>query len=110
MKVLTKQKCKYNDKVSKTIDGVLRRIFGDEATSFIYKYLENNYSLRRDEIVEKIDVFREGLEELLKSGAYVIEMRILDDICSSHGSIRTLESERRNEYDFVSQIKMLRAA
>jgi len=109
MKAPTKQKCN-DDKVSEAIDRVLRGIFGDEATSFIYKYLENHYSLRQDEIVEKIDVFTEGLEKLLRSGAYIIEMKILEDICSSHGSIRRLEFERRNEYDFVSQIKTLRVA
>jgi len=111
MNALTKQKHKYDDKVSKAIDKVLRQIFGDEATSFIYKYLENQYSLRQNEIVEKIDVFTKGLEELLRSGAYVVEMKILEDVYSSHGSIRRLEFERRrNEYDFVSQMKMLRVA
>jgi len=111
MNTLTKQKYQYYDRVSTAIDKVLRRIFGDEATSVIYKHLENQYSLKKDEIAEKIDVFTEGLEELLRSGAYVIEMKILEEIYLSHGSICRLEFERRrNEYDFVSQMKMLRMA
>ena len=110
MNAPTKQKHKYYDTVSKAIDNVLRRVFGDEATFLIYKYLEAHCSLRQDEIGEKIDVFAKGLEELLSSGAYVVEMKILEDIYSSHGSISRLEFERRrNEYDFVSQMKMLRA-
>ena len=107
MNALTKQKHKHDDQVSKAIDQVLRKIFGDEATLLIYKYLENRYSLRQDEIVEKIDVFAEGLEEFLRSGAYIIEMKILEDVYSSYGLTRRPEFERRRKYDFVSQMKML---
>jgi len=107
MSTLTKQKHEYYDKVSKAIDKVLRKIFGDEATLLIYKHLENRYSVRQDEIVEKIDVFAEGLEEFLMSGAHIIEMKILEDVYSSYGLTRRPEFERRNKHDFVSQMKML---
>ena len=107
MNALTKQKHKSDDKVSQAIDKVLRKIFGDEATLLIYKHLENRYSLRQDEIVEKIDVFAEGLEEFLMSGARIIEMKILEDVYSSYGLTRRLEFGRRNKYDFVSQMKVL---
>lgn len=85
MSALTKQKHRHYDKVSQAIDTVLRKIFGDEATLLIYKYLENYYSLRQDEIVEKIDVFADGIEEFLMSGAYSIKMKILEDLYSSYG-------------------------
>jgi len=106
MSALTKQKHTCDDQVSKAIDTVLRKIFGDKATLLIYKYLENRYSIRQDEIVEKIDVFAKGLEEFLRSGAYTVEKKILEDIYSSHDLPRRLEFER-SEYDFVSQMKML---
>ena len=105
---LTKQELRYDDKVLEAIDKVLRKIFGDEATLLIYKHLENRYSLRRDEIVEKIDVFAEGLEEMLRSGAFIIEKKILEDIYSSYGLTRRLEFGRRNRHDFVSQMKILK--
>ena len=105
---LTNQKQKCENKASKAIDNVLRKIFGDEATLIIYTYLENNYSIRQDEIVEKIDAFAEGLEKLLSSGAYVIEKNILEDIDSSYGLTRRLEFERaESNMNFVSQMKML---
>jgi len=110
MNVLTKQKHKYEGEVSKTIDRVLREIFGEEATLLIYKYLEERYSLKQGEIVEKIDVFAKGLKEILRSGAYVIEKKILEDIYSSYGLTSRLEFERRDKYDFVSQMKTLRVA
>jgi hypothetical protein len=107
MSVLIKQKHEYHNKVSKAIDKVLRKIFGNEATLLIYKHLENRYSVRQDEIVEKIDVFAEGLEEFLMSGARIIEMKILEDVYSSYGLTRRPKFERRNEHDFVGQMKML---
>jgi len=108
MHALSKQKRQYDEKVSEAIDTVLRKIFGDEATLLIYKYLENCYSLRRDEIIEKIDVFAEGLEEFLRSGAHIIEMKILEDVYSSYGLTPMAEAERKaNKHDFVSQMKML---
>jgi len=70
MNVLTRPRPKYSDEVSKAMDRVLRKIFGEEAALFIYKYLEKSYSLRQDEIGEKIDVFAEGLGQFLMSGAY----------------------------------------
>ena len=107
MSVLTKQK-QDCDKALKAIDQVLRKIFGNKATLLIYKHLENCYSLRQDEIVEKIDVFEEGLEEFLMSGAHIIKMKILEDVYSSYGLPRRLEFERRsNKHDFVSQMKIL---
>ena len=108
MNALSKQKHKHDDRASKVIDGVLREIFGDEGALLIYKYLENRYSLRQDEFVEKIDVFAEGLEDFLSSGAYVIEKNILEAIYSSYGLPRRLEFEKRIEQDFVSQMRMLR--
>ena len=108
MPVLTIQNPKYENKASKVIDDVLRKIFGDEATLIIYKYIENNYSVKQDEIVSKIDAFAEGLEKLLSSGAYVIEKNILEDINSSYGLTRKLEFEREeSNMTFVSQMKML---
>ncbi len=99
---------KAEDKIFKIVDRVLRQVFGGEATAFIYKYLEKNYSLRRSEIPEKIDVFAKGLEDFLSSGAYLVERKILNDIYSSYGLLRRIELERsREEYDFANQIKVV---
>jgi len=97
------------DKISKIVDCVLNQVFGEEATRLIYRYLESNYSVKRCEIVEKIDVFAKGLQDFLNSGAYVIEQKILEDVYSSYGLLRKLELERmQEEQDFVGQIRLLR--
>ncbi len=108
MKNIHQQTINKGDKVSKIIDRVLRQVFGEEATHLIYKHLEKNYSLKQNEISEKIDVFADGLEGFLRSGAYVIERKILDDIYSNYGLLRRLELERiQEEHDFVGQIRLL---
>jgi len=108
METTNQQANRKEDKISRIIDRVLKQIFGEEATYLIYRHLENNYSLRQDEVAEKIDVFAKGLEEFLRSGAYVIERKILEDIYSSYGLLRRLELERtQEECDFVGQMKLL---
>jgi len=108
MENITQQTSRREDKISRIVDRVLRQVFGEEATVLIYRFLEANYSVKSDEIAEKIDVFAKGLEEFLSSGAYVVEQKILDDIYSSYGLLRRLELERmQEEIDFVSQVKSL---
>lgn len=102
------QQTKTDDRISKVIDRVLNQVFGEAATQLIYKHLERNYSVKKDEIAEKIDVFARGLEDFLTSGAFVVEQKILQDIYSSCGLLRRIELERsQEEHDFVGQIKML---
>jgi hypothetical protein len=97
-----------DNRISNAIDRVLRQVFGEEAACLIYGYLENNYSLKRDEIAEKIDVFARGLEKFLSSGAYVVERKILEDIYSNCGLLRRLELEKpQEECDFVNQMKVI---
>jgi len=107
MENIIQQTNRKGDKISRIIDRVLRQVFGEEATLLIYRHLENNYSLKRDETAEKIEVFAKGLEEFLSSGAYVIERKILEDLYSSYGLLRRLELERtQEECDFASQVKL----
>jgi hypothetical protein len=97
-----------DDKVTKIIDRVLTQIFGKEASILIYKHLERNYSVKRSEVGDKIELFAEGLEDFLKSGAYVIERKILEDIWSDYGAVQRLQAEKpRREVSFASEVKVL---
>jgi hypothetical protein len=107
MSTISQQTCKENERIVKIVDRVLRQIFGNDATCLIYRYLENRYSVKQNEIVDKIDLFAKGLEEFLRSGAYIIERKILEDIYSSYGLLRKLELERLRNEDFASQIKFI---
>jgi hypothetical protein len=106
MESLTQGANRKEAKITKVIDKVLRQVFGTEATRLIYKHLEKNYSLKQNEIADKIELFARGLEEFLTSGAYVIERKIVEDIYSDYGVLHRLESERMHEeFDFVSHVK-----
>jgi hypothetical protein len=105
LETLTRKK---EDQIFKIIDKVLKQVFGEEATLFIYKYIEQNCSLHRSEFSEKIDVFAKGLESCLSSGAFAIESKILEDISSIYGTFSKTRFERKPEgYDFASQMKIV---
>ena len=80
---MEKQLSPKDDKVFVIIDRILKQVFGRDATSIIYEYLERNHSLKPSDFSEKIDVFAKGLEEFLSSGAYFIENKILNDILAA---------------------------
>jgi hypothetical protein len=95
------------DQIFKIIDKVLKQVFGENATLFIYKYLEQRYSLRQKDVSKKIDVFAKGLEDCLSSGALAIESKILDDITATYGAFNKIGFKRQPErYDFASQMKI----
>ncbi|MGQ9461080.1 MAG: hypothetical protein ACUVRA_07610 [Candidatus Bathyarchaeaceae archaeon] len=74
-----KGKSKFDEKLFNVVDKVLKQIFGEAATLTIYEYLGEKYSLRREDISSKPEVFAEGLEAYLNSGASVVAKMILDE-------------------------------
>lgn len=99
-----KGKGKLDERLLKVIDAELKQIFGEVATSIIYNHLEKNYSLKREEIPEKLEVFARGLEEFLSSGAQVVERIILKKIYSSFG----FQCQVKKGYQFVDYITELK--
>jgi hypothetical protein len=96
------------DKISKIVDRVLVQIFGKDATTMIYKHLERNYSVKKDEVGEKLELFAQGLENFLKSGAYAIERKILEDIWSNYDEAQRIQLERpKREGSFATEVKTL---
>jgi len=71
---------KRSETLNKVIDKVLNQILGQEATQIIYDYLENNHSIQRHEIAQKLDSFNKALTEYLGTGAVVIERGILENL------------------------------
>ena len=75
------------------VDKVLKQIFGEPATLFIYKYLEEKYSLKREDIPNEPEILAEGLEKYLSdSGASVVLGMILTE--SSEIKLRKIEEKR----------------
>jgi hypothetical protein len=92
-----------SEKLNKVIDKVLTQIFGHVATQIIYNYLEDNHSIQRHEIAQKLDSFNQALEEYLGTGAAVIEKVILEKL--EPGG---LEDNRNG--DFIQRQKLLKLA
>jgi hypothetical protein len=68
--------------------------------------LEHNYCLKRNQISERIEIFARGLEDFLRSGAYVVERKILEDVYSNSSFLRRMVVPNVNdEGDFVAQMK-----
>jgi hypothetical protein len=99
-----KREVEFEKSLIKTIDLQLKQVFGEAGTSVIYDYLQNALSLRQEEIPKKLEVFTEGLDRFLSSGARVIEKVILDGLYSDFGQ----EFEFKEGYTFVDYIDALR--
>ncbi|MCX8153846.1 MAG: hypothetical protein N3E52_05375 [Candidatus Bathyarchaeota archaeon] len=93
------------NQIFKIIDSILTQVFGEEATTLIYKYIEQNYSLHKKDIPKKIDVFTKGLEECLSTSALIIENKILEHISETYGSNNTT-LKKESKYDFACQMKV----
>lgn len=93
---------KKPERLFKTVDKVLKQIFGEPATLFIYKHLEEKHSLKREDIANELEIFTEALEKYLgDSGALVVLSTLFNE--SSELKLRKVE-----EREFLEQLKELK--
>jgi len=95
---------KFSKVIVNTVDEELKRIFGETATLVIYGYLENNLSLKREKIPEKIELFSQGLDKFFGSGAYMLEKTILTSLYSSFG-FNYKEKKGYTIVDYITELK-----
>lgn len=100
------EKVKFEKLLIKSVDDSLKDTFGETATTIIYKHLEKMHSLKQEEIPKKLEVFIEGLEEFLSSGATVVEGMVLKNLCSNLGIERPSE-EKPSFVDYVTKLKRM---
>lgn len=91
--------------IFQAVDTTLKQVFREFGANVIYKYLENNSKLKREEIAEKPEVLSASLKNLLGSAALVVEQLILKNLCSQLG----FEYEERAGYNFSDYIVELRS-
>jgi len=101
---MRKRKMKFEKLLIKSVDDGLKDTFGETATAIIYKHLERKHSLKQEEIPKKLEVFTEGLEKFLSSGAAVVEGIVLKNLCSNLGIERPSEGFS-NFVDYVTKLK-----
>jgi len=96
-----KRKSKSDEKLFNIVDKVLKQIFGETATLSIYKYLEQKYSLQREDIPSKPEVFAEGLEAYLNSGASVVAGIILNE----SSGLKLKKAEDKGFFEHLRELK-----
>ena len=93
---------KNSERLFKIVDKVLRQIFGEPATLFIYEYLEEKHSLKREDIPGQLEIFTEGLEKYLSHfGASVI----LQTLFNESSELKLMKTEEKK---FLKQLKELK--
>ncbi|MDH5449081.1 MAG: hypothetical protein OEY24_06900 [Candidatus Bathyarchaeota archaeon] len=99
-----KREIEFEKSLVKTIDVQLKQVFGEMGTLVIYDYLQSVLSLRQEEIPKKLEVFAEGLDRFLSSGARVVEKVILDGLYSDFSQ----DFQFKEGYTFVDYVNALR--
>ena len=94
----------FEDSLIKTIDVQLKQVFGDTATLVIYNYLLNALALKQEDIPYKLEVFTEGLDRFLSSGARVVEKIILEDLYADFGA-KFQFKEGHKFKDYINDLK-----
>jgi hypothetical protein len=98
------KKNKLGELLIKSVDEALKEIFGETGARIIYDYLREKYSLKREEIPERLEDFENGLEKILSSGAWVTERMALKNLYSNFG----LEYRNEANYRFVDHVTKLK--
>lgn len=101
-----KSEKEFNAQLLWAIDEALKQIFTETAMAPIYNYLDQQYSLKREDIPEKLEAFTQGLEDFFRSGAVVVELVILKNLCPSLGfEVRQI----KHNQDFVDCVRRLKS-
>jgi len=104
---ISKKTDKYEQMLNRAVDKTLKRVFGSTATNIIYTHLENNYSIRKNEIAENLESFSQAMQEYLNSGAAVVEKEILESFYSGLGLFQRVELEETRNTEFVERLRTL---
>ena len=90
------------EKLFKIVDKVLKQIFGETATLFIYKYLEEKHSLKQEDIPNELEIFTEALEKYLgDSGTSVI----LETLFNESSGLKLKKGEDNGFFKQLRELK-----
>ncbi|MCW4052554.1 MAG: hypothetical protein NWE78_05020 [Candidatus Bathyarchaeota archaeon] len=98
------RKGEFEKSIIRAIDLQLKQVFGETATMIIYSYLQTTLSLQQKDIPAKLEIFTDGLNKFLSSGALVVERVILQNLYCELGR----EFEIKEGYrlpDYVDELK-----
>lgn len=74
---------RFGELLSETMNVTMRQVFGDSASELIYRLMERQVLLKREEVGEKIEVFHAFLQRLVGlEVAQIILASSLKDLCT----------------------------
>lgn len=98
---------RYEELLNKAVERTLHRVFGPMAANIIYTHLESNYSIKKDEVADKLESFNQAIQNYLSSGAAVVEKEILESFYSGLGLYQRVELERSPNNEFFERLRTL---
>ncbi len=100
---MCKSKRKFDELLLDAVDEALENVLGKTASKVCYNFLETKYSLIKENIPREIETFTACLENLLGSGALLIEEFILMVL---RANLR-LEYKGKEHFGFLNCLKEL---
>ena len=83
---------RFGELLSETMDVTMRQVFGESTSELIYRVMERQVSLKREEIGEEIEAFHAYLKKLV--GSEVAQIILAN-------SLKGLCTELRREYEQI---------
>ncbi len=77
--------CDFKELLLEAVDASLSSL-GDFSKQAIYFYLEKNFTLRKQDIPNKIEEFTSAIEEMFELGAKILEIEIMKHLYVKVGS------------------------
>jgi len=85
---------RFGELLSATVHATMRQVFGESASDLIYRLMEREAALKREEVGEKIDDFQAYVKKLVGSeAAQIILVTSLKGLCA----------ELRREYEEIER-------
>jgi len=93
---------RFGELLFEAMDYTIRLVFGESASELIYRFIERQVLLKREEVGEKIEVFYSYLDKLLGSeGARVIQSASLKRLCTK---LRREYEEMETYFSFLDEL------
>jgi hypothetical protein len=81
----SKRNCDFKELLLKAVDAALSPL-GDSSKHAVYFYLEKNFTVKRQDIPNKIEEFTTAIEEIFGYGAKILETEIMKQLYLKVGS------------------------
>ena len=78
-------RCDFKKLLLEAVDAALS-LLGDSSKQAIYFYLEQNFTLKKQDIPNKIEEFTRAIEEIFGHGAKILEIEIIKHLYVKVGS------------------------